>query len=103
MVWGRFGCLAAWVSRSDVACSAFPLFPSPLAYRRRSALRVGAAWLGYMHTGAPIVGTKTLVVALHPLAPLIEAVADRLKALVEVNRAVYLPFYNRLISEAVAV
>ena len=64
-------------------------------------LRVGTAWIDYMITAAPIVGTKFLP-ALHQFIPLIESAAGKLNALASVNRNVHLGTYNRLIAEAAA-
>ncbi len=52
-----------------------------------------------MHFKAPIVNTK-FIPALFPLVPLIEAAADKLIALANMNRTVHLEHYNRLIAEA---
>lgn len=64
-------------------------------------LRVSTAWIDYMTTATPIIGTKFLP-ALHPFIPLIESAAGKLCAIARLNRAVHLETYNRLIAGVAA-
>ena len=64
-------------------------------------MRVSAIWLEYMNTGKPVIDTK-FIAAARPIVPLIEAAAGKHAALANMNRAVHLPTYNKLIAEAAA-
>jgi hypothetical protein len=70
-----------------------------LTLRLCRAARVKTVWLEFMRTGQPTDDAK-FVGSARAVLPLIVAAAGKLTALANVNRAVHLPTYNKLIAEA---
>lgn len=70
------------------------------AVRKLIASRIGRVLSDQIHKTTRVADAQFLI-AVRPLVPLVKALALKLSALSDLNRAVHTPTYNRLIFEAV--